>query len=155
MKILTLPRSLLLGSTALGFGLLLTSCAETSSHHSAASTSATSSTSGSGAGSHQVVKCVLKHEATRHQREVAQENARRAYFSQSARRRAALRHGKRSRYIAVQTVRNTESSGEASCMVFDTRNQQIVGNTVYDCDSVPAVGATAKFDSFDATYVGS
>ena len=98
--------------------------------------------------------CVGTRESTRLQREVAQQNARRVYFSKRSSHRVA-RHHRRSRYIAVQTVRNTDSTGAATCMLFDSQNGQIVGSLVYDCDRVPQIGQTVKFATYNATYVGS
>ena len=77
-------------------------------------------------------------------------NARRAY----AARHAELQH-KKVRYIAVKTTRTPESEGSTSCMVWDTQSEQVVGNTVYDCKSMPPDGSNAKFDSYSAEYVGN
>ncbi|MBV9656947.1 MAG: hypothetical protein JO295_02445 [Verrucomicrobia bacterium] len=99
-----------------------------------------------------ITYAIAKHQADERQRQVAEENARRLYLAQSAERKAAIR--RRSRYIAVRTSRNSQSTGKASCMVFDTEKQQVVGNTVYDCRETPQTGSTAKFDSYNATYVG-
>ena len=97
-----------------------------------------------------ITYAVAKHEATERQRQVAEANARRAYLAH----RSELQRRK-VRYIAVKTSRTPESKGTASCMVFDTHSEQIVGNSVYDCKTTPARGATAKFDSYSAEYVGS
>lgn len=99
-----------------------------------------------------ITYAIAKHEADERQRQVAEANARRVYLAQSAERKAAIR--KRGRYIAVKTSRNEKSTGAASCMVFDTETQKVVGNTVYDCKEAPKPGSTAKFDSYNATYVG-
>ena len=40
-------------------------------------------------------------------------------------------------------------------MVWDTQNEQLVGNTVYDTKNTPPQGSTAKFDNYSAEYVGS
>ncbi len=97
-----------------------------------------------------ITYAVAKHEADERQREVAEANARRAYAAHQAELRR--RHV---RYIAVRTSRNKESKGAASCMVWDTQSEQLVGNSVYDCKEKPATGSTAKFDSYSAEYVGS
>ena len=39
-------------------------------------------------------------------------------------------------------------------MIWDTQSEQIVGNNVYDVESAPPVGQTAKFETFSAEYVG-
>ena len=97
-----------------------------------------------------ITYAIAKHEATERQRQVAEENARRAY----ARHRTELRK-RRVRYIAVKTTRSKESQGSTSCMVWDTQSEQVVGNTVYDCKNTPQTGSTAKFDSYSAEYVGN
>ena len=97
-----------------------------------------------------IVYSVAKHQADERQRQVAERNARRAY----AAHQAELRRRK-VRYIAVRTSRNRESTGATSCMVWDTQNEQLVGNTVYDTKSAPPAGSTAKFDSYSAEYVSS
>jgi hypothetical protein len=97
-----------------------------------------------------ITYAIAKHEATERQRQIAEANARRVY----AKNRVALKR-KKVRYIAVKTSRTPQSKGAASCMVWDTQSEQIVGNTVYDCKTKPAAGSTAKFDSYNAEYVGS
>ena len=96
-----------------------------------------------------ITYAVAEHQANERQRQVAEANARRAY---QAHREEIQR--RRVRYIAVNAPRTPESQGQASCMVWDTRSEQLVGNTVYDCKTRPAVGSTAKFDSYQAEYVG-
>lgn len=90
-----------------------------------------------------------KYEADEQQRRIAENNARRAYAA-----RAASLKKKNVRYIAVKTTKGAKSQGQAQVMVWDTQNQQLVGNTVYDVKSAPASGSTAKFDSYNAVYVG-
>ena len=97
-----------------------------------------------------ITYAIAKHEATERQRQVAEANARRAYIAH----RSEIRR-KRVRYIAVRTQRNEKSKGAASCMVWDTQSEQLVGNTVYDCKDKPTSGSTAKFDSYNAEYVGT
>ncbi len=93
---------------------------------------------------------IAKHQADERQRQIAEANARRAY----AQRSAELKR-KNVRYIAVKTSRNQQSTGAASVMVWDTQSQKLVGDSVYDVKQTPASGSTAKFDSYNATYVGS
>lgn len=90
-----------------------------------------------------------KYEADQRQRQIAEANARRAYAA-----RAAALKKKNVRYIAVKTSKSDKSKGAAQVMVWDTQNQQLVGNTVYDVKDAPATGSTAKFDSYNAVYVG-
>lgn len=90
-----------------------------------------------------------KYEADQRQIQIAEANARRAYAA-----RAASLKKKNVRYIAVKTSKGQQSKGAAQVMVWDTQSQQLVGNTVYDAKEAPAVGSTAKFDSYNAVYVG-
>lgn len=107
---------------------------------------------------------IAKHEATEHQREVAQERARLAYERLRAeRQRAAARTATRKpakkipRYLAVDTVRDehTSSGAKKSVMIWDTQAEQVVGKNVYDVQTPPPVGSTAHFDTYSAEYVGS
>jgi hypothetical protein len=72
----------------------------------------------------------------------------------TARRKAPK---KQPRYIAVDTEKSETASPKVkkSVMIFDTQAQEIVGNDVYDVQSTPPVGGTAKFDTYTAEYVGS
>ena len=64
---------------------------------------------------------------------------------------------KRVRYIAVDTEKNEKTSPKAkkAVMIWDTQSESVVGNSVYDVQTPPPVGATAKFDTYSAEYVGS
>ena len=61
------------------------------------------------------------------------------------------------RYIAVDTEKDNRTAPNAkkTVMIWDTQSQEVVGNNVYDVKSPPAVGTTAKFDTYSAEYVGS
>jgi len=98
---------------------------------------------------------IAKHQATERQRRVAEERAR-IYFERNEQRRAELKR-KRVRYIAVDTERNEQTSPKAkkSVMIWDTQSEKVVGNNVYDVESTPSVGKTAKFETYSAQYVGS
>ncbi|MEO7932513.1 MAG: hypothetical protein ABIT76_05075 [Chthoniobacterales bacterium] len=104
-----------------------------------------------------VVYIVAKHQATERQHQIAEERARIA-AARLERQRAAQASAKKkrkSRYIAVDTERNSESTGKKSVMIFDTESKEIVGNNVYDVQSTPAKGEVAKFDTYSAEYVGT
>ena len=131
-------------------GLLGAGCAMTAPPRQAGTSRASSSTPKAP----RAVLCVGNRESTRHQREVAQANARRVYFSKAAKSRVARRKRPISRFIAVQTVRNTDSTGGATCMIFDRQSGNLVNTLVYDCDRVPQVGEAVKFVTFNTTYVG-
>jgi hypothetical protein len=94
---------------------------------------------------------IAKHEATERQRRYAEEQARLTYERMSAQRKAEV---KKHRYIAVATVREKNSTGAKSVMVYDTQSQQVVGNNVYDLKSTPKDGQVSKFDTVSAEYVG-
>jgi hypothetical protein len=95
---------------------------------------------------------IAKHKATERQRRYAEERARLAYENASAQRRARYR---KTRYIAVDTVREKDSSGAKSVMIYDTQTQQVVGNNVYDVKQYPKQGTVSKFDTYSAEYVGT
>lgn len=61
------------------------------------------------------------------------------------------------RYIAVDTEKNEKTSPRAkkAVMIFDTQSQEMVGNNVYDVESTPPQGSTARFETYSAQYVGS
>jgi hypothetical protein len=95
---------------------------------------------------------IAKHQATERQRRIAEERARLAYENASAARKAQYR---KSRYIAVDTVREKNSTGAKSVMIYDTQTEQVVGNNVYDVKQSPKAGTVSKFDTYSAEYVGS
>lgn len=99
-----------------------------------------------------VVSVMARHEATTEQRMLAEARAE-AYL-------AGLNEGQRRevdrrRYLAVETKRDTRSKGQKSVMVFDTKNDRLVGNDVLDIEKAPETGSTARFDTVDTTYVGA
>jgi hypothetical protein len=95
---------------------------------------------------------IAKHNATERQRRIAEERARLAYQSAPPPRQAQYR---KSRYIAVDTVREKDSAGAKSVMIYDTQTQQVVGNEVYDVKQTPKEGTISKFDTYSAEYVGT
>ncbi|HEV2095687.1 MAG TPA: hypothetical protein VGQ82_04220 [Chthoniobacterales bacterium] len=103
-----------------------------------------------------VTYIIAKHQATERQRRIAEERARRAYAQMSATRKANLKT-KKVRYIAVDTEKNERTSPNAkkTVMIWDTETQTVAGNNAYDVQSPPREGATAKFDTYSAEYVGS
>lgn len=99
---------------------------------------------------------IAKHQATERQRRLAEQRARVYYGRLSAQKKVALKK-KRVRYIAVDTERDQRTSPKAkkSIMIWDTQSEEIVGNSVYDVESTPNVGTTAKFETYSAEYVGT
>jgi hypothetical protein len=105
------------------------------------------------AGAATAITIVAVHEATEHQRQVAQEQGHFAY--QQLMEHHKTRSVKESRYIATATVREPDSKGAKSLMIFDTQTDQVVGNHVYDVKTEPKTGQVGKFESYSAEYVGT
>jgi hypothetical protein len=99
---------------------------------------------------------IAKHQATERQRRLAEQRARVYYAHLAPERKVALKK-KNVRYIAVDTEKNEKTSPKAkkSIMIWDTQSQAIVGNNVYDVQNTPPVGATAKYETYSAQYVGT
>ena len=105
------------------------------------------------AGAATVITIVAVHEATERQRQLAHEQGRVAY--QQLIEQEKTRGVKESRYIAVATLREPDSEGAKSLMIFDTQTEQVVGNHVYDVKTEPKTGQVVKFESYSAEYVGT
>jgi hypothetical protein len=105
------------------------------------------------------VYIVAKRKASERQRLVAEQRARESAARMEAKRKRDVAAGKskrsKSRYIAVDTVKDDKSTGAKSVMIFDTQSQEIVGNNIYDVKEAPAKGSVAKFDTYSAEYVGT
>ena len=99
---------------------------------------------------------VAKRQAPERQRRLAEQTARIYYGRLSPENKAAMK-SRKSRYIAVDTAKDerTAPNAQKSVMIWDTQSQQVVGNNVYDVQSAPRVGSTAKFDTYSAEYVGN
>jgi hypothetical protein len=99
---------------------------------------------------------IAKHQATERQRRVAEQRARVYYARLAPEKKVALKK-KKVRYIAVDTEKNEQTSPKAqkSVMIWDTQSETVVGNNVYDVQTAPSVGSTAKFETYSAEYVGS
>jgi hypothetical protein len=100
---------------------------------------------------------IAKHQADARQRQVAAQRGRIASQRIAKRSTSSSSKKKKPRYIAVDTVKNEKTSPKAkkAVMIYDTQSGNVVGNNVYDVQSPPAVGQTAKFDTYNAEYVGS
>jgi hypothetical protein len=92
---------------------------------------------------------ISKNQASARQRQVAEDRA----------RNYAARTGefsKRStRYIAVRTEDGGRAQGKAQVMIYDIHSGTIVGNAVYDMNSVPPVGEMGDFAGYHARYIGT
>jgi hypothetical protein len=99
---------------------------------------------------------IAKHQATERQRRVAEERARVYYARLAPEKKVALKK-KKVRYIAVDTEKDTHTSPKAqkAVMIWDTQSETVVGNNVYDVQTAPSVGSTAKFETYSAEYVGA
>ncbi len=99
---------------------------------------------------------IAKHQASERQRKIAEQRARVYYGRLAPQKKVALKK-KKVRYIAVDTEKDEKTSPKAkkSVMIWDTQSESLVGNSVYDVQSTPSVGSTAKFDTYSAEYVGS
>ena len=104
------------------------------------------------AGAAAAVTIVAVHKATDRQRQAAREQA---GFAQQMIEQQGIRGLKRSRYIAVATLREPDSEGAKSLMIFDTQTEQVVGNRVYDVKTEPKNGQFGKFETYSAEYVGT
>jgi hypothetical protein len=103
-----------------------------------------------------VIYSIAKYQADQRQREVAIMRGRQSYARMSSQRKANMK-AKKVRYIAVDTERGKKSSPKAkkTVMIYDTQTQTVANNVAYDVQKTPAIGETAKIDTFSAEYVGS
>jgi hypothetical protein len=99
---------------------------------------------------------IAKHQATERQRRLATQRAR-AYYSRLPEQKKVTLRKRKVRYIAVDTEKDQRTSPKAkkSIMIWDTQTQEVVGNNVYDVETPPNVGSTAKFETYAAEYVGT
>ena len=104
------------------------------------------------AGAATVITIAAVHQATERQLQAAREQAR---LAQQLIEQHGTRGVKRSRYIAVATLREPESEGAKSLMIFDTQTDQVVGNRVYDVKTEPKTGQVGEFQTYSAEYVGT
>jgi hypothetical protein len=104
------------------------------------------------AGAAAAITIVAVHKATERQHQAAREQA---GFAQQMIEQHGTRGLKRSRYIAVATLREPDSEGAKSLMIFDTQTEQVVGNRVYDVKTEPKTGQFGKFETYSAEYVGT
>lgn len=102
------------------------------------------------------VYVITTRQASARQRQVAEQRARRAYRAMPPERKTAMKK-KKVRYIAVDTVKDdrTTPKAETNVMLWDTEAEEIVGNDVYDVEASPAIGSTARFQTYSAEYVGT
>ncbi len=118
-----------------------------------------------GVGLVRAVVILAKYDATEQQRQVAEQRARLAHAKILVAERKTSSRGaqttrkkpvkKRTRYLAVDTARDSRSKGRKSVMIWDTQSQEIVGNEVYDVEAPPPVLETGRFETYSAQYVAA
>jgi hypothetical protein len=98
---------------------------------------------------------LIRHTATKLQRQVAEQNARTYVAKLSPEKKQQLKK-KKVRYLAVPTVRSKETSPEAKevLMVWDVPRETLASKTVYELGTTPEVGKLASYDNMVAEYVG-
>jgi hypothetical protein len=102
------------------------------------------------------IHIIAKRQASQRQRQVAEQRARAFQAKLTPAKKTALKK-KKVRYIAVDTEKDQRTSANAkkNVMIWDVESEQIVGNNVYDVESTPPVGQTARFETYAAEYVGT
>jgi hypothetical protein len=97
----------------------------------------------------------IRHTATELQRRIAAQNAKTYYAHLGPRKKNELKK-KNIRYLAVPTVRSKETSPKAKevIMVWDMPRESLVGQNVYELNTVPTVGEVASYDKVRAEYIG-
>ncbi|MEQ1861352.1 MAG: hypothetical protein ABMA13_15625 [Chthoniobacteraceae bacterium] len=102
------------------------------------------------------VVVIAKRQASERQRKVAEERAKAFQAKLTPAKKAAMKK-KKVRYVAIDTVKDerTHPKAKKDVMIWDVESQQIVGNNVYDVESTPPIGQTARFETYAAEYVGT
>lgn len=99
---------------------------------------------------------LIRQKATKEQIHVAQTRAT-VYYSKLPPTKKTVLQKNKVRYIAVDTVRSKTTSPKAkkTVMIWDTQAAALASNDVYDLETPPVIGQTAKFDTYAAEYVGA
>jgi len=97
----------------------------------------------------------IRHTATELQRRIAEQNAKAYYAHLEVGKKNELKK-KNIRYLAVPTVRSKQTSPKAKAvlMIWDIPRESLVGEYVYELDTVPTVGEVATYDKMQAEYIG-
>jgi hypothetical protein len=98
---------------------------------------------------------LIRHTATKLQRQVAEQNARTYVAKLSPEKKQQLKK-KKVRYLAVPTVRSKETAPEAKevLMIWDVPRETLASKTVYELGTTPETGKLASYDDMVAEYVG-
>jgi hypothetical protein len=98
---------------------------------------------------------LIRHTATKLQRQVAEQNARTYIAKLSPEKKQQLKK-KKIQYLAVPTVRSKETSREAKevLMIWDVPRETLASKSVYELGTAPETGKLATYDDMVAEYVG-
>src|SRR4029450_11944257 len=98
---------------------------------------------------------LIRHTATKLQRQVAEQNAR-AYIAKLSPEKKQELKKKKVRYLAVPTVRSKETSPQAKDvrMIRDIPRETLASKTVYELGTTPETGKLATYDNMVAEYIG-
>jgi hypothetical protein len=98
---------------------------------------------------------LIRHTATKLQRQVAEQNAR-TYIAKLSPEKKQQLNKKKVRYLAVPTVRSKETSPEAKevLMIWDVPRETLASKNVYELGTTPESGKLANYDDMVAEYVG-
>jgi hypothetical protein len=98
---------------------------------------------------------LIRHTATKLQRQVAEQNARTYIAKLSPEKKQELKK-KKVRYLAVPTVRSKETSPQAKDvrMIWDIPRETLASKTVYELGTTPETGKLATYDNMVAEYIG-
>jgi len=98
---------------------------------------------------------LIRHTATKLQRQVAEQNARTYIAKLSPEKKQQLKK-KKVRYLAVPTVRSKETSPQAKevLMIWDVPRETLASKNVYELGAAPETGKLASYDDMVAEYVG-
>jgi hypothetical protein len=99
---------------------------------------------------------LIRHTATELQRRIAAQNAKTYYAHLGVGQKNELKK-KNIRYLAVPTVRDPQRTwpkAKAVLMIWDIPRESLVGEYVYELDTVPTVGKVATYDKMQAEYIG-
>ena len=98
---------------------------------------------------------LIRHTATKLQRQVAEQNARTYIAKLSPEKKQQLKK-KKVRYLAVPTVPSEEKASKAheNLMIWDVPRETLANKTVYELSTTPETGKLASYDNMVAEYVG-
>jgi hypothetical protein len=98
---------------------------------------------------------LIRHTATKLQRQVAEQNARTYIAKLSPEKKQQLKK-KKVRYLAVPTVPSKETSPKAKeiLMIWDVPRETLASKNVYELSAAPETGKLASYDNMVAEYVG-